>query len=1068
VRPVALGVDAVVVMTPFEDFKVRVQRGGARPVGEQLELARWAASQFRFGIDMGASRVVRAARELVRLLDSDGLVFGRGAALLDDDFGSGSRLSSPFDARDPFPTAFGGIAARLEEELLAGRLIVERQLVAPLTERRDQIELELPPLPPARRDSTTRSFEVRFVDEVGKAITGIDAEFTADGAQMRATNAAGVALLEGVQSTSANVAIVDPDALSKVLDPRWETFRPGKPPKESNATEVVFRGSALGPFALKAELPNTVVIKPPLGKLLVELWDKTGRARHANRTYQITGPQSFEGTTDDDGRLLHEDVFPGDYQLSLALEFFEEDAPDRAIDIVDSALVTLAAESEPQVRLVGAVPRSILARLHMFFNTNKTFLLPTALPSVQKLRRLYAENAPCQLLVVGHADTKASTAYNDKLSLERAQATIAYLADDVEGWFKFYGLDIDAPKRWGKVEDHLMIMSMPGFVSKPKGEKAVEWYQRTRGLEVDGTAGKETRRALIEEYMSLDGASLADFVGDIDATAHGCGENFPLADDGETLDTAPQDEKRDPIDRRVELFFFDNEFGITPPAATSNSAPNSPEYPLWRKRVAETVELEPGDPDAPQVTFVELADAHFRTDSALVLPEGEDPDAKGEHRALTSVGLIAQALRFNEEHTGRSAFVAGHTDTSAGDAHNDELSKLRAQLALALLEGDRESFKTVADQRHKPADVNQILSWVSKAFPELQAPPPKTGPAFDCDPGKITDVVNQAKVRKFQAEYNAIKSSLGVTTPDISVDGSVGKETWGAFFDCYEFALQQELGEDVPGLATLRNKLQFVDGARKALGFGERFPIEELGVDNFRSQTNRRVEILFFEPGEEPDLAHAEDDPETSELYLPGFFERTPLEPMLSAKPFTATWDAPTASINTTRRILLDAPGLPAGTALAIDIRLVGGGSIATLTAASAEGAADVPFVDWDAPEDVPFVGELQPGQEFPPSLVEYVIEGGGRRVQTSTPLTYADNANMLLTLDDEGDPRILANEKYVLCTPFGRRQGVTDAQGALVESNLPIGGGLLALRGRHLVHALVLDHGWDGEDVGT
>ena len=708
------------------------------------------------------------------------------------------------------------------------------------------------------------------------AVSGIEVEFSADGAQARNTNAAGVAVLDGVQSSSASVAVLDIEALSKVLDTRWKKFRPGNPPKESNSQEVTFDFRELGPFSLKAEVPNRVVIRPPLGKLLVELWDKTGRVQHANRDYEITGPQPFKGKTDEAGRLLHEDVFPGDYQLSLALDFFEEDAPDRTVDIVDSALVALApAESEPQVRLLGAVPRSILARLHMFFNTNKAFLLPTALPSVERLRSLYVDNAPCQLLVVGHADTKASTAYNDKLSLERAEATVAYLKDDVEGWFKFYGPDIDAPKRWGRVEDHLMITSMPGFVAKPKSEAPVEWYQRTRGLEVDGSAGKETRHALIEEYMSLDGTSLSNFVGEIAATAHGCGENFPLDDTGEELDAAPKNEKRDPIDRRVELFFFDDEFGITPPAPGKNSGPGSPEYPLWRKRVAETVDLEPSDPDAPRVTFVELADAHFRTDSAVVLPEGEDPDASGQHQAFTSVGLIAEALRFNDEHAGRTVFVAGHTDTSAGDELNDELSRQRAKLSLALLEGDRDSFATLADQRHKPEDINQILSWVSTAL---------SGLVFHCDPGKISGVVDQAKLRAFQTDFNANSSALGSPVAKISIDGSVGKETWGAFFDCYEFALQQELGEDAPGVATLRSKLQFVDGARKALGFGERFPIEELGVDEFRSQTNRRVEILFFEPGEEPDLAHAEEDPETSELYLPGFFERTPLPPSPSAR----------------------------------------------------------------------------------------------------------------------------------------------------------------------------------------
>jgi outer membrane protein OmpA-like peptidoglycan-associated protein len=848
---VVLGADSVVVGTPFEVFTVRVQSGRARAVGEQLELARWAAAQFRVGIGMGDPALVRAAQELVRLLDGGARGFASQPAAF-------SRLDD----------SFGGIAARLEEELFAGRLVVDREQLTPLSDRPELFDVELPPLPPAQRESGTRSFEVRFVDEVGKAISGIDAEFTADGAQTRSTNAAGIALLEGVNAGGASVALLDPVALAKVLDPRWDSFRRGTPPKESNTTEVVFRGAELGPFALKAELTNTVVIKPPLGKLFAELWDKTGRVRHANQTYQISGPQALEGTSDADGRLRHDGVFPGDYRLSLALEFFEENDPDRAVDIVESQLVVLdPTAGKPEVRMLGAVPRSVLARLHMFFNTNKAFLLPTALPSVRKLRRLYEDNTPCKLLVVGHADTSAGPAYNDKLSLERAQATIAYLKDDVEAWFKLYSHD-DAKKRWGKVEDLLMIRSMPGFVEKFRSEEPVRWFQRTRRLKVDGAAGSDTRHALIEEYMSLDGASLADFAGEIEAVAHGCGENFPLDDSGEELDQAPEDNKRDPIDRRVELFFFDAEFGITPPPPGPNSQPDSPEYPLWRKRVVQTVDLRDGDLTGPKVTFVEIADAHFRTDSAVVMPEGENPDATGDHQSFSAVGLIGSALAFNDAHGGRSLLVAGHTDTVAGDSLNDELSRQRAQLTLALLEGDRDSYKTLADKRHKPADINQILSWVSQAFTDLD---------FNCDPGKITDSVDPSKVRAFQSDYNANKAALGSSAADLTVDGTVGALTWGAFFDCFELALQQELGETESGVATSRSGLKFVDNERKSLGFGERFPIEELGVDSFVSQTNRRVEIIFFEPGEEPNLADAEADPETSELYLPGFFQRVPV-----------------------------------------------------------------------------------------------------------------------------------------------------------------------------------------------
>src|SRR4051794_30337328 len=95
--------------------------------------------------------------------------------------------------------------------------------------------------------------------------------------------------------------------------------------------------------------------------------------------------------------------------------------------------------------------------------------------------------------------------------------------------------------------------------------------------------------------------------GQIDVIAHGVGENFPLDDSGEELDDAPADEKADPIDRRVELFFFDPEFGITPPPPGKNSKPGSTEYPAWRDRTTEVVELTAGDLDGPAVIFAEIS-----------------------------------------------------------------------------------------------------------------------------------------------------------------------------------------------------------------------------------------------------------------------------------------------------------------------------------------------------------------------------------------------------------------------------------------------------------------------------
>jgi outer membrane protein OmpA-like peptidoglycan-associated protein len=951
----------------------------------------------------------------------------------------------------------------LDTELDAGRLLLDFEPFAGTHSERDALDIVLPPLTAAAATATEPSFiAVRLVDQKGAPVPSraFQIELPDGSVHRGATDPEGFGRVRGFREDgTAKVSFLDIDELdlktknataARLIIPVGEDRVPDRPESKDDAVAAVGADQApidsVAAAALAAS--GTGEVKEELGQIFVELFDKTGRVRHAERTFQITGPLAFEGKTDAQGRILKADVPVGDYSLSLALDFFL-DSPDATVDIVDAPLVVLANGSpSPQVRMIGAVPRSVLAQLHMFFNTNKTFLLPTALPSVRKLRSLYEKNAPCQLLVVGHADTRGGPAFNDTLSLARAEATIAFLKDDVDAWFKFYS-DSDPKKCWGKTEDHLMLTALPDYGDKPKNEEEVTFFQRTRGLKkVDGKPGEETRKALIKEYMSLDGASLADFVGEIDAIAHGCGEHFPLDDSGQQLDAAPANEKRDGVDRRVELYFFDTEFGVIPKPPGPNSKAGSTEYPLWRKRVVEVVELRAGDTDGPKVNFVEIGDAHFRTNSAVVLPEGEAPDQKGSHAALTSVGLIATVLRFNEEHAGRSVFVAGHTDTSAGDAVNDELSALRAKVGLALLEGDRDTFKTIAKQRHTGADINQIMSWVSEAFGDL---------SFDCKPAAINDSVSDVTVRKFQRAFNRNKAALGSPSPDLEDDGDVGDLTWGAFFDCYEFALREELGEDAPGLAALRAQLKFTDEQRKSLGFGEHFPIEELGVDEFRSQTNRRVEIHFFQQGEEPDLADTEADPSTSELYLPGRFQRLPVEPLVSAKPWRATWDGPNTSMLETRTMQVTAPGLPAGVPVLFTVTAVGRGVAGTVSAVSADGAASATFQDWDAMEGIEFLGD---GVPFPAIDFTFVVEAGGRLVAPVLPVRYEDRAFFQLVLRLPSGDQPLPNEPFVLSTRWGRVKGTTDDDAVLDVKGLPPGGASVIVRNNTLAHFGVIDVG--------
>ncbi len=539
-----------------------------------------------------------------------------------------------------------------------------------------------------------------------------------------------------------------------------------------------------------------------LTQLKMKLVDKTGTLPHAAREYTLAGPEQLSGVTNSEGVLEHDDVLPGDYTLTLRLKFLEDEF--EVVDEYTSPAVVLPGNDSAQIRMIGAVPRVEVARLRgLLFDTNKAFLLPSAIPDLRaRIRPLYEEHSPGELLVVGHTDTTGDASVNDPLSLERAKSTLAFLEDDVDVWLGFYETSLPEKRRWGRTEDLHMLGAALGL---PPGKGATEdqlgEFQQEKGITEQGF-GPETRRALVKTYMSLDGAELDSAEFQIEGSAHGCGENFPVDDTGE-LDAAPADGKEDAKDRRVELFFFDPEFGVFPKPPGDNSKRGSKEYPTWRRqaKLAQDFEIEPLPP-------LEGFNLSFSFDGSAFAFDSNFP--------TPSLVLRLHNERETLESAKAPIGIFGHTDKVGSDAFNKKLSDTRATITLALATDNLDLFDAESEAHDE---------WGLKEYQAmLRAVGANPGP-IDGKEGELTD---QA-VLSFQEEYNqdVFHTRRARAHGDLEVNGELNDDTKAAIRDSYLALYALELKSS-----------DFVEPKTSGCG--------EFNAEFDAPERNRRVQLVVY------------------------------------------------------------------------------------------------------------------------------------------------------------------------------------------------------------------------------
>jgi hypothetical protein len=244
------------------------------------------------------------------------------------------------------------------------------------------------------------------------------------------------------------------------------------------------------------------------------------------------------------------------------------------------------------VKVVTVVPRVRLTG--MFFDLDKSFLLPSALPGARAIKSKYDEHPGSNLLIVGHTDTSDAVDPNLELSQERADSLAAFLTDQTAPWEAFFDPAKEEKKRWGTREIQMMLSAVPergsgfykGTIDGSNGEgtkKAIRDFQTAEGIvPANGVADAPTLKQLIFKYMDEDETTLP---AGISITTVGAGESFPDVETGDGVRKADN--------RRTEIFFFDGPI-TPPPPADKKARKGSKEYPAWLAQVTETTHFASG------------------------------------------------------------------------------------------------------------------------------------------------------------------------------------------------------------------------------------------------------------------------------------------------------------------------------------------------------------------------------------------------------------------------------------------------------------------------------------------
>lgn len=225
------------------------------------------------------------------------------------------------------------------------------------------------------------------------------------------------------------------------------------------------------------------------------------------------------------------------------------------------------------------------------------------------------------------------------------------------------------------------------------------------------------------------------------------------------------------------------------------------------------------------VTLLRCEELQFNLASHIVRPAG--------------LGAILDAIKYADLYPKQKLAIACHTDTTDDASANQKLSERRAKSILSILTNDAQAFADLAMQNayadgssweeNQVRDIADILSPDALGMrPTADAPLPTS--------------IKKSELPKAQAALIAACAASKKTSASTTTIADAWKWVHGVYVT---HLLKESSFETMP-------KFAWADETNKAFGFGESYPIEKPGTDNFKSLKNRRADFIFFHENSEP------------------------------------------------------------------------------------------------------------------------------------------------------------------------------------------------------------------------